>query len=195
MVRSKPRSSKISVAELVTQLGRYAYGEASAAGGFTPAQWTALRYFSRANRFSRTVSAFAEFHATTRGTASQTIKGLVEEGYLERTPSPLDGRSSRLDMTPKAVGILTNDPFHRLTHAADCLSATAQITVSRALDQMFGQLARELKKPAFGICGHCRHLYTDRCCLPGRPPYECHLLNEPLAELEVEQLCVNFESS
>jgi hypothetical protein len=60
---------------------------------------------------------------------------------------------------------------------------------------MLGQLARELKKPAFGICAHCRHLYTDRCYLQGQQPYECNLLNEPLAEPEIEQLCVNFESS
>lgn len=154
MAHSNPRSSKVSVADLVTQLGRYVYEEASAAGGLTPAQWTALGYFSRANRFSRTVSEFAAFHATTRGTASQTVKGLVEEGYLERTPSPSDGRSTRLDVTPMAAGILTDDPVHRLMRAAGALSATAQRTVARALDQMLGQLARELKKPAFGICGH-----------------------------------------
>jgi len=183
------------VAELVTQLGRYANGEASAAGGLTPAQWTALRYFSRANRFSRTVSAFAEFQATTRGTASQTVKGLVEEGYLERTPSPSDGRSTRLDMTPKAVGVLAHDPFRRLTRAADSLSATARASVTSALDRMLGQLARELSKPAFGICTHCRHLYGDGCCLQDQPPYTCRLLKEPLAEPEIEQLCVNFESS
>jgi DNA-binding MarR family transcriptional regulator len=195
MVRSNPRSSKISVAELVTQLGRYAYGEASAAGGLTPAQWTALRYFSQANRFSRTVSAFAEFHATTRGTASQTVKGLVEAGYLERTPSPSDGRSSRLDVTPKAVGILTDDPFHRLTRAADSLSATAQHTAVRALERILGQLARELRKPAFGTCRHCRHLNGEHCGLQDQPPYTCTILNEALAESEIEQHCVNFESS
>ncbi len=183
------------MAELITQLCRYAYGEAAAAGGLTPAQWTALRYFSRANRFSRTVSAFAVFHATTRGTASQTVKGLVEKGYLERTPSPSDGRSSRFDVTPKAVGILTDDPFYRLTRAADSLSATAQHTVTRALDRMLGQLARDLSKPPFGTCKHCRHLYADRCCLQGQSPYRCTMLSEPLAEPEIEQLCVNFESS
>ncbi len=195
MARSKPRSSKVSVAELLTQLGRYAYGEASTAGGLTPAQWTALRYYSRANRFSRTVSAFAEFHATTRGTASQTVKGLVKEGYLERTPSPSDGRSSRLDVTPKAVGILTDDPYHRLARAADSLSATAQHTVTRALDRMLGELARELRKPAFGTCKHCRHLYSDLCCLKGQSPYRCTMLNEPLAEPEIEQLCIQYRDS
>ncbi|HKN41440.1 MAG TPA: hypothetical protein VJV87_00945, partial [Sphingomicrobium sp.] len=39
--------------------------------------WMALRFFSRANSFSRTPSAFAEFQATTRGTATQAIKALL----------------------------------------------------------------------------------------------------------------------
>ena len=64
-------------ADLVLQLGRAAYADC-AAGGLTQAQWIAMRYFARANRFSRTVSGFADFHGTTRGTASQTIKSLVE---------------------------------------------------------------------------------------------------------------------
>ena len=183
-----------SVAELVTQLGRYAYGDTPAVG-LTPAQWTALRYFSRANRFSRTVSAFAEFHATTRGTASGTVKSLVQGGYLKRTPSSSDGRSARLDMTSKARAILPNDPFQRLMSASDTLSTTARRAVSRGLDRMLGELAQDLGKPRFGVCTDCRHLCGDGFCLQGRPPYECGLLNEPLAEFDIGQLCVNFESS
>ena len=183
-----------SVAELVTQLGRYAYGDTPAVR-LTPAQWTALRYFSRANRFSRTVSAFAEFHATTRGTASGTVKSLVQGSYLKRTPSPSDGRSARLDVTSKARAILSNDPFQRLMSAADTLSTTARRAVMKGLDRMLGELAQDLGKPRFGVCADCRHLCGDDCCLQGQPPYECSLLNEPLAEPEIEQLCVNFESS
>ncbi len=183
-----------SVAELVTQLGRYAYG-ATPAAGLTPAQWTALRYFSRANRFSRTVSAFAEFHATTRGTASATVKSLVQGRYLKRTPSSSDGRSAQLDVTSKARRILSNDPFQRLTRATDVLSTTTRRAVTRGLDRMLGELAQDLDKPRFGVCTDCRHLCGDGCCLQGQPPYECGLLNEPLAEPEIGQLCVNFEST
>ena len=64
-----------AIAEQVLQLGRMASAEALAEG-LTPVQWAGLRYFARANRFSRTPSAFAAFHGTTRGTASQTIKNL-----------------------------------------------------------------------------------------------------------------------
>ncbi len=183
-----------SVAELVTQLGRYAYG-ATPAAGLTPAQWTALRYFSRANRFSRTVSAFAEFHATTRGTASATVKSLVQGRYLKRTRSSSDGRSARLDGTSKARAILSNDPFQRLTRATDTLSTTARRAVMKGLDRMLGELAQDLGKPRFGVCTECRYLCGDGVCLEGRPPYECGLLNEPLAEPEIGQLCVSFVSN
>ena len=90
-----------AAADLVLRLGRAALGEGFVEA-LTSAQWTALRYFSRANRFSRTVSAFAEFHATTRGTASQTVKGLIKQGYLARIPSDTDGRSARVDPTESA---------------------------------------------------------------------------------------------
>jgi DNA-binding MarR family transcriptional regulator len=98
------------IADLVFHLGRIASGE-GLAEGLTPAQWAVLRYFARANRFSRTPSAFAAFHGTTRGTASQMIKNLEIQGYLTRMRSDADGRSTRLDLTDKARDILSNDPF------------------------------------------------------------------------------------
>src|SRR5262249_11418773 len=67
------KMSERAIAESIVHLGHIAQGDGFVAGR-TPAQWTALRYFARANRFSRTPSAFAEFHGTTRGTASQTTK-------------------------------------------------------------------------------------------------------------------------
>jgi DNA-binding MarR family transcriptional regulator len=70
-------------------------------GKLSPAQWVALRYFARANTFSRTPSAFAEFQATTRGTASQTIKTLEAGGYMVRQRSKEDGRSVSLRLTSK----------------------------------------------------------------------------------------------
>src|ERR1700730_8622173 len=41
-----------------------------------PRPMDGVGFFARANSFSRTPSAFAEFQATTRGTASQAIKAL-----------------------------------------------------------------------------------------------------------------------
>jgi DNA-binding MarR family transcriptional regulator len=70
-------------AELLLLVGRLVQAEGYD-GELSPAQWMALRFFARANSFSRTPSAFAEFQATTRGTASQAIKALEAGGYLVR---------------------------------------------------------------------------------------------------------------
>ena len=70
-------------AELLLLVGRRVQAEGYD-GDLSPAQWMALRYFARANPFSRTPSAFAAFQATTRGTASQAIKALEASGYLVR---------------------------------------------------------------------------------------------------------------
>src|SRR5262245_42893255 len=87
-------------AELLLLVGRLVQAEGYD-GELSPAQWMALRYFARANRFSRNPSAFAEFQATTRGTASQAIKALEASGYLVRQRSKADGRSVSLRLTSK----------------------------------------------------------------------------------------------
>ena len=87
-------------AELLLLLGRFVQAEAYH-GNLSPAHWMALRFFARANSFSRTPSAFAEFQATTRGTATQTIKALEAGEYLVRQQSEADGRSVSLRLTSK----------------------------------------------------------------------------------------------
>ena len=80
-------------AELLLLVGRLVQAEGYD-GELSPAQWMALRFFARANLFSRTPSAFAEFQATTRGTASQAIKALEASGYLVRQRSQPMGEAS-----------------------------------------------------------------------------------------------------
>jgi DNA-binding MarR family transcriptional regulator len=181
-----------AAADLVLRLSRAALGEGFVEA-LTSAQWMALRYFSRANRFSRTVSAFAEFHATTRGTASQTVKGLIEQGYLARIPSETDGRSARVDLTDHAKAILARDPFHLVVDAAEALPGHLRGQLVKLLERMLRHVARQRNRPAFGICASCAHLRSGdpRRSHPCR--YQCGLLNEPLAAQEIEQICISFE--
>jgi DNA-binding MarR family transcriptional regulator len=180
-----------AIAELVFHLGRIASGE-GLVEGLTAAQWAVLRYFAQANRFSRTPSAFATFHATTRGTASQTIKSLEVQGYLTRVRSEDDRRSVRLVLTEKARGILTNDPFESLVRAANSLPPGAQGHFTSALQRMLGQVAQERGKPAFGTCTSCQHLESNACCQEGHTPYACGFTSEPLLREELEGVCINF---
>jgi len=117
------------------------------------AQWAVLRYFAQANRFSRTPSAFASFHGTTRGTASQTIKSIETLGYLTRMRSEEDRRSVRFVLTDKARGILANDPFESLVRAADSLPPSVHGHLANALQRMLGQVTQERGKPPFARWG------------------------------------------
>jgi len=180
-----------AIAELVFHMGRIASGE-GLAQGLTAAQWAALRYFAQANRFSRTPSAFAAFHATTRGTASQTIKSLETQGYLTRMRSEEDRRSVRLVLTEKARGILANDPFESLVRAADSLPPNIQGHFSNALQNMLGQVAQERGKPPFGTCTSCQYLESDSCRREGQTPYACGFTSEPLRLEELDGICIDF---
>ena len=181
-----------AIAELVVQLGRITHGHGYT-DRLTPAQWSALRYLSRANRFSRTVSAFAEYHATTRGTASQTVKGLVARGYLSRTRSRRDGRSARLEVTDNARAILARDPCEDIVRAAGALPASARGHLATGLERLLGHLVQARRKRPFGACTSCAHLAAEGCCREGKPGFECAFFGEPLEETELEQICINFQ--
>ena len=179
------------IAELILHLGCLASREALIEG-LTPAQWVVLRYFARANRFSRTPSAFAAFHGTTRGTASQTIKSLESHAYLMRRRSEADGRSAQLDLTDKARAILAKDPLEALVRAANALPPGARGHFANGLQRMLGQVARERSKPSFGTCSSCEHLEGDGCCPNGQAFYSCGFASEPLLVEELDDLCINF---
>lgn len=181
-----------AAADLVMRLSRVALGEGFVEA-LTSAQWMGLRYFSRANRFSRTVTAFAEFHATTRGTASQTVKGLIKQGYLARIPSDTDGRSARVDLTDNAKAILARDPFEAVVDAAEALPGALRGQLVKLLERMLSHVARQRTRPPFGICASCAHLRRDERRSSHACRYRCGLLNEALAAKEIEQICISFE--
>ena len=181
------------IAELLVHLGRTASGD-GLASGLTPAQWTGLRYFARANRFSRTPSAFAAFHGTTRGTASQTIKGLVADGYLKQTRSRTDGRSVRIDLTAKAWAVVADDPIEVLVRAADALPPGVRGSFAVVLQRLLRGVSSETGKPLFGACEGCVHFEDEICCQQGEAAYQCGFLRAPLTAEELGQLCINFEA-
>src|SRR5260370_19205751 len=100
-------------AELLVQVGRLVQAEGYD-GELSPAQWMALRFFARANQFSRNPSAFAEFQATTRGTATQTIKSLEAGGDLGREPAEAGMGSIRFREKRNGEKAAPRDPLAAL---------------------------------------------------------------------------------
>jgi DNA-binding MarR family transcriptional regulator len=181
-------------AELLLLVGRLVQTDGYD-GKLSPAQWMALRFFARANRFSRTPSAFAEFQATTRGTASQAIKALEAGGYLVRQRSKVDGRSVSLRLTTKGNKALERDPFEVLVRAVELLDANERDVMRLALHQVLTTVAASGTHRRFGVCQDCAHLGGEVCCnLKSASPSaaECVLFGLPIQPEEVDLLCVHF---
>jgi DNA-binding MarR family transcriptional regulator len=166
--------------------GRLGIG-AAPAQNLTAAQWTALRYFARANRFSRTPSAFSEFHATTRGTASQTVKSLVTLGLLSRQMHETDGRSTVMEVTEAGHEMLRHDPMAELRNVLEKLAPAVRAAVAQALGQAVADLAQSRNAPVFGSCSECSHCQTD-----AGTSY-CHCTQSLLSLREMDAICVDFQ--
>lgn len=171
-------------AEIIIHLARLAQSGGDAR--LTAAQWTALRYFARANRLSRTPSAFSAFHATTRGTASQTVKSLVALGLLEGHRSAEDGRSTRFDLTDAGRRMLRDDPLHALTAVLDRLAPGDRAHLLGALQTITAQVAAEQSAPVFGTCADCSH------CDAAADPAFCRCAEAMLLASEMDALCISF---
>jgi len=148
----------------------------------------ALRFFARANSFSRTPSAFAEFQATTRGTASQAIKALEAGGYLVRQRSKADGRSVTLRLTRKGHDVVARDPFEALVRAVGSLDPQQQNAMREALHRVLTTLAGSGTHQHFGVCRDCAHLSGEMNAIP-----ECLLFGAPIEPGDATLLCVHFQ--
>ena len=181
--------------ELLLHLGRLAQSDTTPAMVLSPAQWTVLRYLENANPTSRTPSAFAKFHGTTRCTASQTIRGLIKHGYLTQSRAARDGRSKQLDLTEKAKTMRRNDPFEAVTRAANDLPSAARRQLAETLQRMLAHVAREKNGQAFGNCTNCAHME----CVGHRPEsddsYHCAISQSLLDVADLTRLCVNFQQT
>src|SRR5260370_9186950 len=140
-------------AELLLQAGRLVQAEGYD-GDLSPAQWMALRYFARANPFSRTPSAFAEFQATTRGTASQAIKALEAGRYLVRQRSEADGRSVSLRLPNKGKKALARDPFEVLVRAVDALDVKEPTEMPHTVPKVLTPATTNGAHRRFRACQH-----------------------------------------
>ena len=181
-------------AELLLLVGRLVQTEGYD-GELSPAQWMALRFFARANSFSRTPSAFAEFQATTRGTASQAIKALEAGGYLVRQRSQADRRSVTLRLSNKGKKVIARDPFEVLVRAVGSLDAEVQTAMHDALRRVLTTVAASGAHRHFGVCQNCTYLsHETRCSSTATGSgLECLLFGVPIKPEDARLLCVHFQ--
>ncbi len=148
----------------------------------TDAQCVALEYLARANRFSRSPSVIADYLATTRGTASQTLKALAEKGLIVEVAAEGDRRQRRYALTQQGRDLV--EGWFATASEADTVEALqAARTLLRGLVAATGG-------KTFGLCRDCRHHRVG----PGGGR-SCGLLKLALALEEAGQLCHEFQEA
>ena len=181
---SLPSGGNLRAAHLIERLGRLLRA-GDHADGINPAQAEALRYLARANRFSRTPAALADYLGSTRGTVSQTLIALEAKDLVEKQAKARDGRSVTLSLTRSGEAFLKKDAVRDLARALDRAEAAAPL--ADALEGALRGLLSARGGRAFGACQTCRHFRRDH--RGGRQPHHCALLDEPLSEGDAALIC------
>lgn len=101
--------------------------------GLGPVQWRALRYFASAAPSSRTVTAFAEHHGSSKASASKTVASMLRKGLLRRLANPNDSRSFFVELTEAGDRSLEDDPLGALVAAIERLSDADRDAIAGAL--------------------------------------------------------------
>lgn len=181
--------------ELLDRVGRFARG-VQYVEGLKPAQWEALRYVARANRYSRSPSALASFLGATKGTISQTLITLEGKGYVQRTRGPSDGRAVRLELTPAGHDLLERDPLSRIeTVAATTLEDDTRDNLIGMLGKVIDGLQRACGNGEFGVCVDCCLFCQNGAEALPNGPHRCGLNGEALDDVEATRLCVNYRAA
>lgn len=183
-----PKSDNLLI--LMERLARVVLNE-SQTEGLKPAQWEALRYLARANRFSRTPTALTAYLGITKGTVSQTLIALERKGLVAKAVDPGDRRQVRTDVTAKGARLLVRDPIGAIAKAATGLTGQERHHLNDALEVLLREILRSRGGQPFGVCKTCR--FFRRNAKEGAPHY-CGLLDEPLTKNDSEQICIEQEA-
>jgi DNA-binding MarR family transcriptional regulator len=162
-------------------------------GGLNPAQWEALRYLDRANRFSNSPGALTQYLGATKGTISQTLMSLERKGYVAKAERPGEKRSLVLTLTAKGRDVLLRDPWRGLQSAAEELGGKTRRRMGKGLRELLLQELKRGQHKSFGFCASCRYFREKGRDRDPEGPHLCMLLGQPLTIADSERICVEHE--
>ncbi len=131
-----------ALSTLLEQVARALHAMGFASDLF-PAQWSALRYFERAEDMHRTASALARYQGLATGPVTRTVRTLVAKGLLAKGGPLGRGRSERVDLTDAGRALLAHDPLKAVTAALDGIAEPDKRAVALALEAVLRQLQVE----------------------------------------------------
>jgi DNA-binding MarR family transcriptional regulator len=113
-----------------------------------PAQWVALRYFSRARRDLCTASELARFQGMANGPVSRTVRTLLHKGLLAKSKDQPRGKAEILELTTSGRALLKFDPSRELESILSGLGDEARVLLGDTLEMLIHRLSLPLAKIA-----------------------------------------------
>ena len=186
MSKKSDRNDDFEAGQTLARLERLArlVRSASHTEGLNAAQWEALRYLGRANRFSNSPGALARYLGATKGTTSQTVLSLIKKGTIEKSLRNNDGRSVVLVLTEAGQKILGDDPLLGLEKAIAKLRDKTSKRFSQGLNALLQIEIGRQGEPSFGSCAGCSHAAKDK------GEVWCKVLNLNVSADDTQRLCV-----
>lgn len=160
--------------------------------GLKPTQWEALRYFARANRFSRSPSALTVYLGMTKGTVSQTVSALEKKGHIKKAAGEEDRRQIRIEVTAKGERLLRRNPLEAMATSLSRLPASRRQELKDDLGEFLKATLRQRDGRPFDACKTCRYFQSNAS---GGAPHKCGLLEEPLSAADSEMICAEHEAA
>lgn len=189
---AKTEADGLVIVHALERLSRLMRGS-EFADGLNPAQWEALRFLARANRFSNSPGALTRYLGATKGTISQTVKALERKKLIEKTERPGEKRSVVLRLTEAGSAMMAKDPWSALAQTMDALGGKTRRRMEKGLAEMLAQEITRRTAPSFGSCTACRFWRADARTDDAQGPHLCMLYDESLTEAEAMQICIAHE--
>lgn len=182
----------VSIYALLERLSNLLRTELRAEGtprDLEPVHLQALDYLGRANGYSNTPLAVAEYLGLTKGNVSQRLIALEGAGYVKRTADRKDGRVSHLGLTAKGRTLLRDSvPPPHWRKAFSALPPGVQGSLERGLLDLLRALQDAQGLRSFGECRTCRYFTVERA------GHRCGLTLEALAPAQITQICREHET-
>jgi len=163
------------------------------ASDINPAQWEALRYLSRCNRFSDSPAALTRYLSATKGTISQTLIALERKGLLTKTPRPGEARSVVLALTPAGEEKLQDDPWRQVSQLIENGGVKTRKRLAAASSKLVGQIIKSRGLPSFGPCASCRYFREGGAPSDAKGKHWCLLFEQPISKREIMKICESHE--
>lgn len=140
-----------------------------------------LQYLSICNRYSDSAQAVSEYLGQTKGSISQSLGHLENNGFIEKTQDKTDKRIFHISISTKGNAV-TNRLFKRID-----LDDSSK--VEPALKAMLTSIQRKNGLRGFNTCLSCKFNQN-----PKKNTFVCGLTNERLSKNDVKKICREHRS-